>query len=171
MKRCNTCNTTKELDEFYPKAASKDGYMSKCKECSKAAKRAWAKANRNKLREYDREYYKKPEYKAYQKAYMKKHQQENKAYWNAKNSKYRADKLQQTPSWLDEEQLWIIQEFYDLAQLRTEATGVLHHVDHILPLNGRDVSGLHVPENLQVMPWYDNLSKSNKLEEIISGHI
>ncbi len=105
------------------------------------------------------------------KQYMRKHQQENKAYWNAKNSKYRADKLQQTPSWVDEEQLWIIQEFYDLAQLRTEVTGVLHHVDHILPLNGRDVSGLHVPENLQVIPWYDNLSKSNKLEEITNADL
>ena len=164
MKHCNTCNTTKDLTEFYPKRSSNDGYMSKCKECSKAAKRAWAKANRAKLREYDREYYKKPEYKAYQKAYMKKHQQDNKAYWNAKNSKHRADKILRTPEWLDEEQLWIIQEFYELAQLRTEATGVLHHVDHIIPLNGQDVSGLHVPENLQVIPWYDNLSKSNRLE-------
>lgn len=166
MKHCNACNTTKELDEFYPKAASKDGYMPKCKECSKAAKRAWAKANRNKLREYDREYYKKPEYKEKQAAYMKKHQQENKASWNARNSKYRASKIQRTPVWLDEEQLWLIQEVYELAQLRSDATGVLHHVDHIYPLNGRDVSGLHVPENLQVIPWYDNLSKSNKLEEI-----
>lgn len=146
MKHCNTCNTTKELDEFYPKTASHDGLMSKCKECSKAAKRAWAKANRDKLRKYDVTYAKREDRKEYMKVYLKKHQQENKAYWNAKNSKYRADKLQQTPSWVDEEQLWIIQEFYDLAQLRTEVTGVLHHVDHILPLNGRDVSGLHVPE-------------------------
>ena len=171
MKHCTTCNTTKELSEFYPKRSSKAGYMPKCKECSKAYKKAWAKANRENIREYDTEYRKREDRKEYQKVYMKKHQQDNKAYWNARNAKYRAAKLNQTPPWVDEEQLWLIQEVYELAQLRSDATGVLHHVDHIYPLNGRDVSGLHVPENLQVIPWYDNLSKSNKLEEIISGHI
>ena len=164
MKHCNRCNTTKPTTEFYLRKASVDGLMALCKECSKAAKRAWAKANRDKLRDYDVQYAKREDRKAYMKHYLKQHQQDNKAYWNAKNSKHRADKILRTPEWLDEEQLWIIQEFYELAQLRTEATGVLHHVDHIIPLNGQDVSGLHVPMNLQVIPWYTNLSKSNKLE-------
>ena len=165
MKHCNRCNTTKPTTEFYLRKASNDGLMALCKECSKLAKRQWAKANREHLRNYENDYRDgNVEYKAKQAAYMRKHQQDNKAYWNAKNSKHRADKILRTPEWLDEEQLWIIQEFYELAQLRTEATGVLHHVDHIIPLNGQDVSGLHVPENLQVIPWYDNLSKSNRLE-------
>lgn len=171
MKHCNRCNTTKETSEFYLRKASIDGLMALCKECSKAAKRSWAKTNRERVREYESVYRQREDYKEYHKEYMKKHQQENKASWNARNSKYRASKIQRTPVWLDEEQLWLIQEVYELAQLRSDATGVLHHVDHIYPLNGRDVSGLHVPENLQVIPWYDNLSKSNKLEEIISGHI
>ena len=162
MKHCNTCNTTKELEEFYPKAASHDGRMSKCKECSKAAKRAWAKANREHLRSYENNYRADNEdYKEYQKAYMKKHQRVNKAYWNAKNAKHRADKLQQTPSWANLER---IKGIYALAQYLTETYGREIHVDHEIPLNGKLVSGLHVEDNLQLLYAEDNLTKSNVWE-------
>jgi hypothetical protein len=165
MKHCNSCNTTKNTTEFYIKRASSDGLMSKCKECSKASKRKWAKENRELIRKYEKEYRKAPKFKKYAKEYFSKHQQENKAYWNAKNSKHRAAKLQRTPEWLTDDHLWMIEEAYELSQLRSQVTGVDHHVDHIVPLQGKDVSGLHVPWNLQVIPWYDNLSKSNRLGE------
>lgn len=162
MKHCNDCDTTKELSEFYLSRTTPTGYMFKCKECSKAAKRKWAKANRERLREYDYNYSQKEERKLYKKKYTSEHQQQNKALWNHKNSIHRAKKLQRTPQWLNEDQLWFIKEIYELAQLRTKVTGVEHHVDHIVPLKGKDVSGLHLPWNLQVIPWYENLSKSNK---------
>lgn len=161
MKHCNRCNTTKNTTDFYKRAASIDGLMALCKECSKAAKRQWAKENRERLQEYDREYRKSPEFKKYAKEYFSNHQKENRAYWNSRNAKRRAAKLQRTPPWLTEDQLWLINEIYDLAALRTEATGVEHHVDHVVPLQGNTVSGLHLPWNLQVLTAYENLSKSN----------
>lgn len=77
-------------------------------------------------------------------------------------AKRRAAKKCRTPSWLTSDQLWMIEQAYELASLWSKATGFAWHVDHICPLQGKDVSGLHVPWNLQVIPWRDNLSKSNK---------
>jgi hypothetical protein len=74
-----------------------------------------------------------------------------------------AAKMQRTPSWLTEDDIWVMREAYKLAKLRTEMSGFSWHVDHILPLQGKEVSGLHVPENLQVIPWLDNLKKHNKV--------
>lgn len=68
-------------------------------------------------------------------------------------------KLNAFPSWADRAK---IKEKYSEAARLTRETGVPHHVDHIVPLRGRNVSGLHVPENLQVIPASDNRHKSNK---------
>ncbi len=162
MKHCNKCDTTKSLGEFYPKRDS-NSHMATCKECSKAAKRAWAKANRERIREYDAVYREREDRKAYQKDYMRKHQQENKAYWNARNSKYRAAQLNATPSWLTEEDLMRIEWKFNTAKHMAELTGNSYHVDHIVPLRGETVCGLHVPWNLQVLTAEENLRKSNKL--------
>lgn len=78
-------------------------------------------------------------------------------------AKRRAAKKHRTPSWLTKDDLWLIDEAYDLASKRTKATGFSWHVDHIIPLQGKEVSGFHVPWNLQVIPWSQNLVKANKL--------
>lgn len=78
-------------------------------------------------------------------------------------AKRRASKNQRTPKWLTEDDFWIIDQAYKLAALRTKMFGFLWHVDHIFPLQGKEVSGFHVPQNLRVVPWWENLSKANKL--------
>jgi hypothetical protein len=82
----------------------------------------------------------------------------------ADTAKYRAAKMDRIPKWLTEEDLWLIDEIYELAALRSKQTGFEWHVDHIIPLQGKLISGLHTPDNLQVIPWLDNIKKANKFE-------
>lgn len=70
-----------------------------------------------------------------------------------------AAQLQRTPQWAD---LKAIESFYIEARRLTAETGIEHHVDHIIPLRGRNVSGLHVETNLQVIPAEVNKRKSNR---------
>ena len=94
----------------------------------------------------------------------KRYRQANPHARNAQKAKRRARKLTATPHWLTKTDYKLIQDFYLLAQTITEFTGILHHVDHIHPLQGKNVCGLHVPSNLQVIPASENTSKSNKFE-------
>lgn len=76
----------------------------------------------------------------------------------------RAMKLQRTPSWLTEIDKERIQNEYKLAALQTKLTGELWHVDHVIPLQGKLVSGLHVPSNLKAIRGKENISKHNRFE-------
>jgi hypothetical protein len=83
---------------------------------------------------------------------------------NAKEVKRKTAKMNRTPPWLTEDDFWLIEQAYDLAAKRTQMFGFSWHVDHIIPLQGKIVSGLHVPLNLQVIPASINTSKQNKFE-------
>jgi hypothetical protein len=72
-------------------------------------------------------------------------------------------RLMRCPKWLTADDHWMIQQAYDLASLRTKMFGFSWHVDHILPLQGKTVSGFHVPANLQVIPAVDNVRKGNRV--------
>lgn len=76
----------------------------------------------------------------------------------------RALKMQRTPTWLTEIDKERIKNEYELAALQTKITGEPWHVDHIIPLQGKLVSGLHVPSNLRAMRGVDNISKNNNFE-------
>ena len=76
----------------------------------------------------------------------------------------RALKMQRTPAWLTEIDKERIQNEYQLAALQTKITGKPWHVDHIIPLQGELVSGLHVPSNLMAMLGSKNISKHNNFE-------
>ncbi len=75
-------------------------------------------------------------------------------------------KAKRTPVWLTLEDKWIISEIYDLAKLKTKLTGTKWHVDHVIPLRGKIVSGLHVPANLQVISEQANKVKRNNFAEV-----
>ncbi len=68
-----------------------------------------------------------------------------------------------TPKWLSAEQTMEIRLKYRLAIELSRATGVRYAVDHVVPLQGESVCGLHVPWNMEVITQGENLKKSNKL--------
>jgi 5-methylcytosine-specific restriction endonuclease McrA len=61
-----------------------------------------------------------------------------------------------------EEQWLYIDQIYAIAAAEQAATGIPHQVDHIVPIQGKDVSGLHVPWNLRPITAASNLSKGNR---------
>lgn len=71
----------------------------------------------------------------------------------------RAAKLQACPKWVDHREL---DRIYQAARAISKATGIPHHVDHIIPLTNPLVCGLHVPWNLQIITARENLQKSNR---------
>lgn len=77
-------------------------------------------------------------------------------------AKYRASKLQATPLWLDDGHIQEVLDFYTAAKMFQVYTGVDYQVDHIVPLKGETVCGLHVPWNLQILPSFENQSKGNR---------
>ena len=72
----------------------------------------------------------------------------------------RARELQATPPWYDAEE---VRQVFEVARVLSRS-GVKFSVDHIVPLKGRAVCGLHVQGNLQVMPLLQNIAKHNKME-------
>ena len=90
--------------------------------------------------------------------YSKTYRAENRGQANAHAAKRRAAKLQRTPVWSETKS---ILGLYQLAAYLTEEHGRTIHVDHIIPLQGKEVSGLHCLSNLQLLYAEDNLSKSN----------
>lgn len=83
----------------------------------------------------------------------------NLSLYSKNEAKRRAKKYRATPSWANE---FFIEEIYHLAKIRTQVLGTPWEVDHIIPLQNKLVCGLHVENNLQVIPMKQNRSKGNK---------
>jgi len=80
----------------------------------------------------------------------------------AKSRLRREAKRRRAPPWLTREQRAEMRAMYQRARDYTELSGTPYHVDHVIPLQGETVSGLHVPWNLRVVPGIDNVLKSNR---------
>ena len=94
-------------------------------------------------------------------AHSRKWKAANPAMCSAACMRRHAAKLQRTPAWADH---GLIEAFYMEAAHRTEQSGERHEVDHVYPLQGKLVSGLHVHENLLVITKSENAKKRNSFE-------
>lgn len=117
----------------------------------------WYKDNKDKKRAYDiARRASNPEiYRAANRRYEKRYPGRK----NAKVQERRAALSNRTPAWADSR---AIREVYEEAARLTRALGVKMVVDHVIPLRGRGVSGLHVANNLRIIPESENLTKANR---------
>ena len=166
VKKCSKCKTIKPLLDFQKNKSNKDGLQFQCKICRvegcakyfqsipsekkeerKLKANLWREQNRSATRSYSNEY-----------------KLKHRATYTANQIKRHLGKKHRTPKWLTEFDLTRINCYYQLAAMRSRESGEKWHVDHIIPLHGKIVSGLHVPNNLRVIPASENESKSNYYE-------
>lgn len=153
MKTCTKCKENKNLSDFYKCKTQKDGLNFWCKTCMK---RHFLE-NKSKKSEYDEKRYKEKEEKIKTNVREWKSQNKekvlvyNRAYIGVRNARVK----QTTPPWLSLDQRREIIEIY---KNRPEG----YHVDHIVPIHGKNLCGLHVPWNLQYLPAIENMKKGNK---------
>jgi hypothetical protein len=102
-------------------------------------------------------------------ANFKKYASNNRGRLAAIKMKRYTSQKQRTPPWLTEEHFEAIRIEYELSAWCSKVMNTPYHVDHIVPLQGRNVSGLHVPWNLQVIPADENIRKGNKFNGNIMG--
>lgn len=172
MKRCSQCGVMKERSEFGKDRQKKDGLRPQCKKCRSAQRKAQYAADPTPHKARSSEFRKK--HPGYSREAMLKWYENNKdtAFYRAKkwaaenphkraeiSMRRRAGQYTATPKWADIEK---IQMFYRYARELCKTTGEKYHVDHIIPLRGKLVSGLHVENNLQIIPAVVNIKKGNK---------
>lgn len=188
MKTCTKCGCTKPRELYAKSQIHKDGVRPNCKSCDAAyyaknreekleAVRQYRASNKSEINAARRLKHQ-PKLAQKQMALWANHDSHvlvfrrkqrsdrcndhrlrNKPYYAEAASKRRAVGRQAEPLWADAA---LIKLLYTTRQYMTEQTGFEWHVDHVVPLQGRNVCGLHVHNNLRVVPATVNLQKSNK---------
>ena len=145
-----------------------------CIECKKVQVKLWANENpyakaeikkvyrnKNKLEIADKDSVYRKNNAARIGVISKKWKTENKSKCVAYATDSKVKRLNRFPVWVAKEEKVKIAKLYARARKLTATLGVKHHVDHIIPLRGKKVSGFHVLSNLQILTAKDNMKKSN----------
>lgn len=159
MKVCSSDSCSQvnpqSLTEFYKKGVR---LCARCKSCVSVSRKLRYKNNKEKSITYSKNWRRenKEKYEAYNAEFKANNLDLYRFYYRKNTSIRRAEKLHATPIWLTEDQKNQISRFYSECPKG-------YQVDHIVPLRGKDVRGLHVPWNLQYLTKTENCRKSNKL--------
>lgn len=168
------CNTIKTLEAFSKRISAKDGHQNYCKECAslhnKSFIKGYKRAKRRPMTQEEKlahnaycvKRYLRPEVRAQIAKTNTNWRLNNPGKANARTARRAAAKAQRTPKWLTSLQHSQISMFYEASAALTKELNIKFEVDHVAPLRGKHVSGLHVPWNLQVIPKIENLMKANK---------
>jgi hypothetical protein len=158
---CSLCKNKKESYEFHKNSSCKSrGYSYYCKECTKPKTRALYNENKQKSKELTYAWRAKNPEKLSD--INSRYSKNNRAKRTYQGSIYRAYKGKATPKWLTESDLLHIKAKYQLSAMLSKNTGEIWHVDHVIPLRGKNVCGLHVPQNLKVITAMQNSQKRNE---------
>lgn len=178
MKTCSKCYQNLNLDQFYTTMAQcksctllqQKHYYQKNREKVLARVKTYSENNQDKISErnnarketgYFKDYYEQLSVIERRNAFYKQPTQKIKK--ASRERQRQATKIHATPPWLTKEHQQKIEDFYWLANDLEKVSGQPYHVDHIIPLRGKDVCGLHVPWNLQILPEDLNCAKGNRL--------
>jgi len=140
--------------------AERRALTGECLACRAAHLVEWRKRNPTKVKQHNATQYKNHTQKI--KDHVRKWEKNNPVKILAHTRQQQTKRLMRYPKWLSTDDRWMIEQAYELAALRTKMFGFSWHVDHTIPLQGRLVSGLHVPTNLQVIPGVENIRKGNR---------
>ena len=156
MKTCRKCLESLPETEFYLAKKAKDGLRTYCKSCCRALRRADHHNNKERNNAYSLQYMKDhPEKK---KKYQDKYEPSRPRYLS-RLAKRRHQLKDRTPAWNDP----IAEEYvYYAATVIEDVYGGEVTVDHIVPIKGERVSGLHVHSNLQLLSRDANMRKYRK---------
>ena len=156
------CGEEKSLEEFGNDKNKKSGKGSRCKPCLAKAAREYRASDPNRSREISRKYRENSRDKE-RRRYTRYNKQNPEVRANLAAYR-RAMQKNATPSWLSEKHKSQIKEIYKSSKSLSDKFGLVFQVDHIVPLCGENVCGLHVPWNLQILEKTLNKAKSNSYD-------
>jgi hypothetical protein len=146
--------------------AAQKRYAEKHKDKVSSAIKKWNSENKEKMLEAAKRHYEKikdnEEFKKLNSSKMREWARKNPDKVLEQSARKRATKLKRVPCWLTDTDFKEIKQIYLNAKEQSDKEGKKYHVDHIIPLRGKYVSGLHVPSNLRILLAEENLVKSNK---------